>query len=250
MAEIAPLVNADSLACQPLKKVKKPLASDKIKHKHASLTSTVRSDFIFKEDSSNWFTVTNSDHQHQLPVLLTSSLAILSSDKSQINLSHGARRCLDTPNAGGTSEWSEAISFELLRSVYGASLLRTEMEIEYRCGSKITDFAVMINGIHLGVSVTRAMSWGQSVFDLAEAERLLSKKLQGVNASTKGVIKAHRWSRQILHILCDHPDNQALLVQAYDQLDSATKANTIVLITNTTGHSRFIYRNDKKKSIE
>jgi hypothetical protein len=35
------------------------------------------------------------------------------------------------PNAGGNSIWSEALSFEVLSTIYGAKLLKTEMKLEY-----------------------------------------------------------------------------------------------------------------------
>lgn len=198
-----------------------------------------RSDLIVREDSSNWFKLACLDDTKE-PMLLTNHLEIQTSDHTKICLSDGARRCIDTPNAGGTSEWSEAISFELLHWLCGARLLRTEMEIEYRCGSKITDYSIMLNGQHLGVSVTRAMSF-QKAFDLAEATRLLEKKLNGVIASTRGVIKQHRWSRQILHIIAEDSAYLPILQQAYSALDPVIQHDTIVLITVADSNSDFMF---------
>ena len=207
-------------------------------------SSLIRPDFVFIEDSVNWFKLYNSATDSS-PIVLTSAISISAPRRTDFKLSHGALRCLTTPNAGGTSEWSEAISFEILRFAYGATLLRTEMEIEYRGASKITDFAVMINGAHLGVSVTRAMSFGRDIFDFEEAVRLLTKKLEGVVASTRGVIKSHRWKRQILHVLCEDYHNQDLLLDAYETLDASLKADTMVLITTTRGNSKFIYSSER-----
>lgn len=192
-----------------------------------------------RESAGNWFVLADAGSSHE-PAFLTSELAIHTADHGRIKLSEGARRCLETPNAGGTSEWSEAISFEVLRRCYGASLKRTEMEIEYRGASKITDFAIQLAGAHLGVSVTRAMSFLKP-FDLAEATRLLTKKLDGVIASTRGVIKQHRWSRQILHVLTADPANVAILHEAYSQLDPALHADTLVLVTVAPVHSQFMF---------
>lgn len=42
-----------------------------------------------------------------------------------------AKAICDSPNAGGGSENSEAMSFEVLRRCFNAKLVKTEMEIEY-----------------------------------------------------------------------------------------------------------------------
>ncbi len=108
-----------------------------------------------------------------------------------ISLTHGAQRVLGTPNAGGSSVWSEAISFEVLSFLCQAVLHKTEMEIEYMPGSKITDYSVKVMGRDLGVSVTRAMKFskkGDALFTEEDATKLLSKKLTGVIESTKGVV--------------------------------------------------------------
>lgn len=103
----------------------------------------------------------------------------------------------------------------------------------------------MIRGLHLGVSVTRAMSFGTKVFDLKEAKRLLKKKLNGVRASSRGVVKEHRWSRQILHILCQDR-NADVVSDAYKTIKDKVKADTIVLVTSTCGDTKFIYSNHKR----
>jgi len=57
---------------------------------------------------------------------------------------------------GGNSALSEAVSFDTLRAQYGCQLVRTEMEIDYWCVTKITDYSVMAMDARIGVSVTRA----------------------------------------------------------------------------------------------
>ena len=55
---------------------------------------------------------------------------------------------------------SEVLAFELLARTFGASLERTELELAYTRGSKMTDFAIILfGGYPLGVSVTRAYKW-------------------------------------------------------------------------------------------
>lgn len=98
---------------------------------------------------------------------------------------------MNTPNAGGNSVWSEVISHEVLSFLCRAVLHKTEMEIEYMPGSKITDYSVKVNGKDFGVSVTRAMKFskkGDDIFTEEDAYKLLSKKLRGVNESTMGVV--------------------------------------------------------------
>jgi hypothetical protein len=113
--------------------------------------------------------------------------------KEMISLNSGSQRVMDTPNAGGSSVWSEAISFEVLSFMCSAALHKTEMEIEYMPGSKITDYSVKVLGRDLGVSVTRAMKFNKKddvVFTEEDAHKLLSKKLRGVNESTMGVVSS------------------------------------------------------------
>lgn len=67
-------------------------------------------------------------------------------------LSRSGRRLLEEPNAGGSSELSEAWAFEALRVTLRARLVATEMELSYMgdafpalCGSEgRTDFAVQL----------------------------------------------------------------------------------------------------------
>ena len=115
-----------------------------------------------------------------------------------IKISKDAQRLLTTVNAGGESELSEAFSFEVLRRMFKAKLLKTEMEIEYfsdHC--KITDYSIRINKIRVGVSVTRAMAYCTR-FTKEDAMKLLNKKLVGVNESTCAVLERDQWERQVM----------------------------------------------------
>lgn len=118
--------------------------------------------------------------------------------KEMISLNAGSQRIMNTPNAGGSSVWSEAVSFEVLSFLCRAVLHATEMEIEYMPGSKITDYSVKVQGRDLGVSVTRAMKFskkGDAVFTEEDAYKLLSKKLNGVIESTKGVVSLQHFEK-------------------------------------------------------
>ena len=110
---------------------------------------------------------------------------------NKVQWSPDATRMLRMPNAGGSSLASEALAFEMLARAFGASLERTELELKYRQGSQLTDFAIEVfGGYPLGVSVTRAYVWHQprtytrgdgkmlpAGLEIADARRLLIKKL-------------------------------------------------------------------------
>lgn len=70
-------------------------------------------------------------------------------------------------------------SYELLHRCFGATLLKTETEIEYfPTGGSITDYTCKLNDNTLGVSVTRAWKY-RGDFEQEDAIHLLTKKLKG-----------------------------------------------------------------------
>lgn len=148
-----------------------------------------------------------------------------------MNFCKGAKIIQNLPNAGGTSVNSETISFDVLHTMFNATLEATELQLEYfPLGSKITDFSICINNIVFGVSVTRAMKF-KGDFDCNDAERLLTKKLYGVNMSSKAVIKKYKWDKQILHIWAQNYKIANILQKTYDTLPTNLISNTIVIIT-------------------
>jgi len=157
-------------------------------------------------------------------------------------LSDEGQRMAFTPNAGGSSEASEVLSFEILRNAFGAKLLKTETELQYfdsvfgYRGSKITDYAVEMFGETVGVSVTRAIYLGRkqkiSAFD--HAVHLLEKKLLGIIKSTENVINIS-WKKQLLHIFVDNEETKIIMTEAFQQVSSRLKSNTIILITVCQG---------------
>mmetsp|Transcript_20599 Transcript_20599/g.26048 ORF Transcript_20599/g.26048 Transcript_20599/m.26048 type:complete len:209 (-) Transcript_20599:25-651(-) len=142
-----------------------------------------------------------------------------------------ANTIMTVPNAGGNSVNSEALSCDMLNTLFDASLEATEMQLAYfPMNSKITDFSVRIRGEIFGVSVTRAMKY-HGRYTEADADRLLTKKLYGVNASTQAVLKCYRWKKQILHIWAEHKYIADILKAKYDTLPSSLKNDTIVIVT-------------------
>jgi hypothetical protein len=166
---------------------------------------------------------------------------------------------LSIPNAGGSSAVSEALAFELLARSFGASLEKTETELDYAQGSTMTDFAITcFGGFPVGVSVTRAYKWRGSGADdddddvrgvpghapvdnrfrslsVTEAHRLLAKKLAGINASSRNV-QNYRWHKQLLLVLAFTHRDAVLIEKVYRQQVSADlRANTILVITRCDG---------------
>lgn len=152
----------------------------------------------------------------------------------------GGQLILDKPNAGGTSEASEALSFQILHSLLGARLLATEMELQYEEGSKMTDYLVDFNSeVKIGVSVTRMIDFydvsprgfGEGLSEEG-INRLVVKKLQGILASTEGVSQSQKWTKQILHMFCTSAQAGAKVEALWDSaLASALKADTLLLLT-------------------
>ena len=159
---------------------------------------------------------------------------------TRVQWSPDARRMLKLPNAGGSSLVSEALAFELLARVFGVSLEKTELELAYRQGSRMTDFAITIfGGYPLGVSVTRAYKWRGGLADpsglnVAEARRLIIKKLAAINVSSRNV-QNYRWRKQLLHVWAFTHRDAVLLEKTYSAVPASLRANTVLLITRCNG---------------
>lgn len=166
------------------------------------------------------------------------------SDDMLADFSAETRRMYDTPNAGGTSIWSECLSLEAIRTAYKkATLLRTEMEIAYLCECKITDYCLKLFDQIIGVSVTRLINFGCLVdrkykgipFCPGMVRKLLEKKLSGIIASTESVSDVNKWDKQILHVFCNSKSACRTLFEQYFLLPEAIRHNTFVLVTVTSG---------------
>jgi len=160
-------------------------------------------------------------------------------------LTPGAKKIQADPNAGGSSVWSEVLSFEVLHRLFNCRLLKTELELVYfPYGSKITDYSVDIKGQNIGVSVTRAMEF-KTKFSITVARELLEKKLTGVRVSTKAVLKHMRWKKQILHIWVQNEEILDTLQAAYETLPTELKADTLLVCTLAT-QAEFVFQNVDK----
>lgn len=161
-------------------------------------------------------------------------------------LSADAQRMFDTPNAGGTSTESEVMSLEVLRACEGATLLKTETEIDYVNDDAgpptITDILVEIAGKKVGVSVTRAYKPAKIAFSDADVKALLEKKLEGVLRSSARVAPHDRWTKQILHVFAASTTQAEAVARVLPTISSTIRNDTIVLLTQTSGGG-FVYCN-------
>jgi hypothetical protein len=166
-------------------------------------------------------------------------------DKS--SLSDDGDGMYDTPNAGGSSVESEIMSFEVLRACEGAKLLKTENDVLYSPPddtgpSSITDILVSINGTKIGVSVTRVYKPSNQTLTDDDAKTILVKKLEGINRSSVRVLPADKWAKQILHVFTANTAASDAVERVLLTIDTALKADTIILLTQTKGGG-FIYCN-------
>jgi hypothetical protein len=159
-------------------------------------------------------------------------------------LTAGGLHLAETPNAGGSSGLSEIFAYEELARCEMATLLKTETEIVYSTPGKITDLEVLIAGHKIGVSVTRAFAFplGQP-YTVTQAMPLITRKLQDIQASTANVSAADKWDKQILAVLAYDDQAADVVAQVWAAADAQTKADTIVVVTVTSGEDTFIYTN-------
>lgn len=159
-------------------------------------------------------------------------------------LTPGGQRLAATPNAGGSSGFSEIFAYEELARCETADLLKTETEIVYDTAGKITDLEVTIGGEKIGVSVTRAQTFPLGTpYTVDAATTLLTKKLEDIQMSTANVSAADAWRKQVLAILAWDAQAADTMESAWTNLSTALRADTVVVITTTDGDDTFIYTN-------
>ena len=151
-------------------------------------------------------------------------------------LAPGPKKRYEGENAGGSSICSEVMSMQLLIDCEGGVVLKTENEIAYATEGAKTDYVITIAGQHVGVSVTRAyLGPFVETYTQEDAVTLLTKKLKGVNESAQNVSADDAWSRSVLHVWTLHPAWAETLVSAWDTLEPALKASTLVMVTVEAG---------------
>lgn len=157
-------------------------------------------------------------------------------------LSPGSQKIITDGNAGGSSLYSEVFSYEVLFRCEDAQLLKTETEITYTTMGKISDLLVDIDGYKLGVSVTRAVSFPRDEpYTVQRASDLLEGKLEDVLVSSANVSPEDAWTKQILHVIADRNEHVLSLRTAWEAIDAAVRADTIVVVSVSEGDDDFLY---------
>lgn len=157
-------------------------------------------------------------------------------------LTSGGQEMVADGNAGGSSLESEIFSFEVLARCEGATLVKTETEVVYDVSGSITDILVEIDGMKVGVSVTRAVGFPRdAVYPEATASALLTRKLTDIQESSAHVSEGDRWVKQMLHVIAYADQHVAAMQAAYAALDPSVKADTILWVTRSDGDDEFLY---------
>ena len=180
-----------------------------------------------------------------LPALFVSDVDLTGCDFVSGGLSPGGAEILTDGTAGGSSVYSEILAYEFLRSCEAAALLKTETEIVYDSIGPLTDLLVSIDGVKIGVSVTRAIVFPPGTpITLARATELLEDKLGDVLASSANVSAADAWQKQILVVATPSTGDRDTVVQALGTIDATLRADTIVWVVQTDGDDDFLYFGD------
>ncbi len=157
-------------------------------------------------------------------------------------LTPGGQAVFDAGNLGGSSLFSEVISFDVLARCEAAELLKTETEIEYVGEGTRTDLLVAFDGTKIGVSVTRGQGFPlDDPYSVQQAQALLEDKLSDIPMSTANVAPQDAWEKQILHVIAYGPMHAQSLQTAYDALGPEFTLDTLVVVTVTDGDDLFIY---------
>ena len=157
-------------------------------------------------------------------------------------LTPGGQAVFDAGNLGGSSLFSEVISFDVLARCESAELLKTETEIEYDQKGTRTDLLVEFDGTKIGVSVTRGQGFPlEDPYSVKQAQALLEDKLSDIPLSTANVAPADAWEKQVLHIIAYGPMHAQSLQTAYGTLGPEFTLDTVVVVTVTEGEDLFIY---------
>lgn len=161
-------------------------------------------------------------------------------------LTEDAVRLLESPNAGGSSEISEAFALEVLVRCEGANLIATENEIMYApMESKKTDFLVeMMGGERIGVSVVRAFMFPLGAdYTVERAQEVIGDKLDDILESSENVTEEFEWDKQILAVLAPDDMPLASVMSAWMSFSEERRADTIVYVIVTDGEDEGVYIN-------
>jgi hypothetical protein len=158
-------------------------------------------------------------------------------------LTAGGLEVLTDGNAGGSSVYSEVFAFEVLHRCELADLLKTENEILYDdTMSKKADLLVSIDGHKIGVSVTRAVTFPfGNPYTLEAATTLLDRKLDDILLARAAANETDRWEKSMVAVLAYDAQHASTMMEAWNGLDAATRADSLVIVFVTSGDDLFVY---------
>ncbi|MSQ83617.1 MAG: hypothetical protein EXR77_12135 [Myxococcales bacterium] len=152
-----------------------------------------------------------------------------------------AKQRRNGPNNGGSSNCSEAMSIQTICDCEGSTALKLELQIAFTAKGQTTDWLGELDGVKFGVSVSRVYLGPTTTgYTAVDADKLLKKKLGGINASTLLVAPTDVWKKQVLHLWTLRPEWVPIVQAAWQGLDAATKADTAVLVTVELGSSHIV----------
>lgn len=170
----------------------------------------------------------------------------------EARLGAGARTILADGTAGGSSGYSEAFAFEVLDRCEGASLVASETMVRYSVPAPgaIADILVEIDGVRVGVSVTRAvtvtgMCTRADTYELATATELLMRKVADLHEAATLVAPEHAWTKNLVFVYADTTAHAMTMMTAWASLDAAVRADTIVYVSVSEAMDAFIYFEDR-----
>jgi len=145
-------------------------------------------------------------------------------------------------NAGGSSLFSEVFAFEVLHRCELATLLKTETEILYDVEDKKADLLVEIDGHKIGVSVTRAVTFPfGDPYTIEAATDLVDRKLDDILLARAAASPADRWGKSMLATLAYDAQHAEVFMDAWNGLDEATRADSLVVVFVTSGDDLWVY---------
>ncbi len=149
------------------------------------------------------------------------------------NLSPEALTILNNPNAGGSSNKSEAYAMEFLMKEYGASTIKDEMNVRYfHEWWKKCDFITKIDNEQIGVSVTRAIftcRYNPDDLDL-KISNLLWKKLSGLVIARAGVSDDSVFVKSMLFVWTPDRITSNLIYKTFHQYTDETLKEEVSLV--------------------
>lgn len=174
------------------------------------------------------------------------------------SLSDEARKmCEPGNNVGGSSQISEAFSYELFARWGNTEIEKTEKEIfDLFKPRRICDYVCKINGVSVGVSVTRAIKFrkGYPGNDINKfrgkltekgVHDFIKKKLNDLKETSERQKNLY-WKKQILHVWVLNEDSANIVSNVTSTILNDHYSNTLVVISKAE-ESDFIFNNNFKQ---